>query len=235
MGQASCGAVVGRHIPDIFAGVVAIVIDYVFLIFYGLCKFRIILPKVRIYVFYLADVMAWRKQADDIILCTVNLLHGAFQLVYSPAAMFQKKCSIKAKEQDLSVFNLAELPEEWLCKIKERKILLFGVNGAFLLEHGSKAIDKLKSAMEQIESAAGLVCLFAPGPDIDQIKDINADFWHDYAEFAGSIENKENVIYDYGHDAGKYIRHMSAYYGTAGSLAHKCRNMGKPVMLMSIL
>ncbi|MBO6147929.1 MAG: LicD family protein [Lachnospiraceae bacterium] len=128
-----------------------------------------------------------------------------------------------------------ELPEEWLCKIKERKILLFGVNGAFLLEHGSKAIDKLKSAMEQIESAAGLVCLFAPGPDIDQIKDINADLWHDYAEFAGSIENKENIIYDFGHNAGKYIRHMSAYYGTAGSLAHKCRNMGKPVMLMSIL
>ncbi|MBO6147935.1 MAG: hypothetical protein J6O55_01190 [Lachnospiraceae bacterium] len=31
------------------------------------------------------------------------------------------------------------------------------------------------------------------------------------------------------------IRYVSGYYGTAGSLAHRCRNMGKPVMLMNIL
>ncbi|MBO5598257.1 MAG: hypothetical protein J5943_06630, partial [Oribacterium sp.] len=80
-----------------------------------------------------------------------------------------------------------------------------------------------------------IVCLFAPGRDISQIKDINAALWQDYTEFAESIENKENIIYDHGHNASRYIRYMSAYYGTAGSLAHKCRNMGKPVMLMSIL
>jgi hypothetical protein len=43
------------------------------------------------------------------------------------------------------------------------------------------------------------------------------------------------VIYDTDHNAEQYIKIVSGYYGAAGSLAHKCRNMGKPVMLMSMV
>ena len=53
------------------------------------------------------------------------------------------------------------------------------------------------------------------------------------------VDNSADVVClyapsrDVDHNAEQYIRFVSGYYGAAGSLAHKCRNMGKPVMLMS--
>ena len=132
--------------------------------------------------------------------------------------------------------GLLRLPDEWQRKMGKRKIMIFGMNGAFLIEHGKDAVDKLKKSMNQMESAADdIVCLYAPGRDLDEIKGIDPELWNIYMEFADSIKDKENVIYDTDHMAEKYINFVSGYYGVAGSLAHKCRNMGKPVMIMSMV
>ena len=133
-------------------------------------------------------------------------------------------------------FVMTGLPDEWLNRAGKRKLLIFGVNGAFLMEHGKDAVRKLKTSMSQIEAAAeNLVCLYAPNSDLYEIKDIDPELWREYMGFEDSVRSRENVIYDSEHKAEQYIDHVSGYYGTAGSLAHKCRNRGKPVMLMSMI
>ena len=132
--------------------------------------------------------------------------------------------------------GVTELPAEWQSEVGTRKIVLFGVNGAFLTEHGDDAVDKLERSVSQIgENSADVVCLYAPSRDIDEIREIDPNLWRSYEGFTDSIKDKKSVIYDTDHNAEKYIRFVSGYYGAAGSLAHKCRNMGKPVMLMSMV
>ncbi|MBQ6258819.1 MAG: hypothetical protein IJJ79_03970, partial [Lachnospiraceae bacterium] len=127
-------------------------------------------------------------------------------------------------------------PKEWQDKVGNCKVLLFGINAAFLLENGNAAIEKLKTAMLEItEHSDDLICIFSPSTDINSISDIDPGLWHAYTEFSASIKKKENVIYDEDQSAEKYISSISGYYGTAGVLAHRCRNIGKPVMLMAIV
>ena len=127
-------------------------------------------------------------------------------------------------------------PKEWQDKVRNCKVLLFGINAAFLLENENAAIEKLKTAMLEItEHSDDLLCIFSPSTDINSISDIDPGLWHAYTEFSASIKEKENVIYDEDQSAEKYISSISGYYGTAGVLAHRCRNIGKPVMLMAIV
>ena len=142
---------------------------------------------------------------------------------------------------DLEAFSGQEdvgkvsLPDEWQREVGNRKIVLFGVNGAFLTEHGNDAVGKLKESMSQIEeNSADVICLYAPSRDLDEIRVIDPNLWHSYKGFTDSIKDKKSVLYDADHNAEQYINFVSGYYGVAGSLAHKCRNMGKPVMLMSM-
>ena len=101
---------------------------------------------------------------------------------------------------------------------------------------GDDAVDKLERSVSQIgENSADVVCLYAPSRDIDEIREIDPNLWRSYEGFTDSIKDKKSVIYDTDHNAEQYIRFVSGYYGAAGSLAHKCRNMGKPVMLMSMV
>ena len=132
--------------------------------------------------------------------------------------------------------GVTELPDEWQREVGNRKIVLFGVNGAFLMEHGNDAVGKLERSVNQIEeNSADVVCLYAPSRDLDEIREIDPDLWRSYTGFTDSIKDKKSVICDTDHNAEQYIHLVSGYYGAAGSLAHKCRNMGKPVMLMSMV
>jgi hypothetical protein len=131
---------------------------------------------------------------------------------------------------------MVSLPTEWQSKVGTRKIVLFGVNGAFLTEHGNDAVRKLERSIGEIEeNSADVVCLYAPSRDIDETREIDPNLWRRYEGFTDSIKDKKSVIYDTDHNAEQYINIVSGYYGVAGSLAHKCRNMGKPVMLMSMV
>jgi hypothetical protein len=128
------------------------------------------------------------------------------------------------------------MPDEWIKEVGNRKIVLLGVNGAFLMEYRNDAVSKLERSIGEIEeNSADVVCLYAPSRDLDEIREIDPDLWRSYTGFTDSIKDKKSVIYDTDHNAEQYINIVSGYYGAAGSLAHKCRNMGKPVMLMSMV
>lgn len=129
-----------------------------------------------------------------------------------------------------------ELPNEWNAKLSGRKILLFGVNGAFLIENGSKAVEKLKEAMNTIsEASEHIICIFSPSTDLYGIENADPELWAEYNGFTDSLAGSKDVIIDYDHKAVDHLDRVSGYYGTPGELAHRCRNLKKPVMLMKIL
>lgn len=130
----------------------------------------------------------------------------------------------------------SDLPDDWKNKLCGRKILLFGIDGAFLVENGRKAIDKLEEAMNTInEASESIVCVFSPSGDIYGIEGVNSELWAEYNEFMDSLTGSKDVIIDHDHEAIDYLERVSGYYGTPGELAHRCRNLKNPVMLMKIL
>ncbi len=128
------------------------------------------------------------------------------------------------------------LPVEWKTRISGRKVLVFGVNGSFLMENRSRAVEKLKDALQTISKASEhIICIFVPGEDVSGIETIDPELWKEYSSFTESISDSDNVIIDSDHTVKDYLSGISGYYGTAGVLAHRCRNLKKPVMLMKIL
>ncbi len=127
-------------------------------------------------------------------------------------------------------------PEEWENKISGRKTLVFSVDGSFLMGNKSRAVEKLKDAMKTIcEASDSIACIFSACKDVDSIETIDPELWRKYRLFTESLNNRENVIIDSDHKVENYLNSISGYYGTAGVLAHRCRNLKKPVMLMKIL
>ncbi len=130
----------------------------------------------------------------------------------------------------------SNLPLNWENMLSGRKVLLFGIDGAFLMENRSRAIDKFREAMETIKEASGnIFCIFIPSEDIEGIADADPDLWQEYKEFTDSLTGSHDVVIDLNHEVVKILDRISGYYGTPGELAHRCRNLRKPVMLMKIL
>ncbi len=129
-----------------------------------------------------------------------------------------------------------ELPDEWKSKLSGRKILLLGFGGAFLIENSKKAIEKLKEAMKTInEASEHIICVFSPSTDLNGIENADPELWAEYNGFMDSLAGSKDVIIDCDHKAIDHLDRVSGYYGTPGELAHRCRNLKKPVMLMKIL
>lgn len=128
------------------------------------------------------------------------------------------------------------LPVEWKSRISGRKALVFGVNGSFLMENRSRAVEKLKDALQTIsEASEHIICIFVPGEDVSGIETIDPELWKEYSSFTESISDSDNVIIDSDNTVKDCLSGISGYYGTPGVLAHRCGNLKKPVMLMKIL
>ena len=128
------------------------------------------------------------------------------------------------------------LPAAWAEKAHGRKVMLFTVSGAFILERREEALDKIESALKTIkEGNMSLVCLWSPLKEIKQIEEIEPELWVRYQEITKDLPNDCDVIYD---DENLVVEHMdfvTAYYGNETYLANMCRDRGIPVMLLRIL
>ncbi len=165
-----------------------------------------------------------------------NCFVDSLKAISNHAEYWMEKVQVMDGIAESNSISESELPDEWRNKLCGRKVLLFGFDGAFLMENGRKAIEKLKEAMNTINEASGsIVCVFSPSEDICGIENANPEMWEEYNEFMDSLTDSGDVIIDYGHQALNYLDRMSGYYGTPGELAHRCRNLNKPVMLMKIL
>ena len=126
------------------------------------------------------------------------------------------------------------LPSEWAARVSGKKLLLFSINCAFLLEHRGAAVKKIRDAVRTISEASdSLACLFSPTEDTGEVERIDPALWEEYSGVLRGIE--DSVIIDEEHLALEYLAYVDAFYGSPGRLAHECSYLGKPVMIMQIL
>ncbi len=143
--------------------------------------------------------------------------------------------SLESYTNDNTILCGETLPEEWEKKTEGRKILVFRPSVSFILQFGNDALEKLKRSVEVIkESSDRIVCIFSPDSEMNRIETINNELWDNYTAFIRLIEKDDLLIYDDCKMIDGRIDRIDAYYGSAGSLAHSCRNAGKPVMIMNI-
>ncbi|MCR4651608.1 MAG: LicD family protein [Lachnospiraceae bacterium] len=127
------------------------------------------------------------------------------------------------------------LPDDWRKKIGDRKIMVFQVNAPFLYQHGADALDKIRESIETIKSNSDSVCcIFSPHNSLDGITEESL-YGKDWLDLASDIGRTDGIIYDHDHLVENCLNDLNGYYGSKGTLAHKCTEAGIPVMLMSVI
>ena len=138
----------------------------------------------------------------------------------------EKKTENELKRQ------IKNYPSSWKGKIENKKILLYHVSVAFLMQNGLNAIEKIRDTIRIIcENGDKVVCLFSADENIiDIASDELKEKWESMIR---DFENNDNVIFDIEGESEKYIEYLAGYYGSPGVLAHMCAEAGVPVMIMA--
>ena len=142
--------------------------------------------------------------------------------------------------------------------VNGRKILMNYIDTSYLLQYGKEAIEKIRRNLEVFNASSDSICClfvedegiynsivcFNPSTDketgldrkaaIDEIPDQKylMDIRTQYRIVVDEIRITEGYMVVNYSEADLYLDIVDAYYGSAGVLAHKCRNRGKPVMIM---
>lgn len=119
-------------------------------------------------------------------------------------------------------------------KADGKKLLMYYVDISYFIQYGTDAINKMRRNLVLFDEAKdSICCLFVKE---DRIKDINTEVMKElsakYDALCDDIEDKENYITTSFKDADLYVSVTDAYFGSAGLLAHRCRLIDKPVMIM---
>ncbi|MCR4842934.1 MAG: LicD family protein [Eubacterium sp.] len=108
------------------------------------------------------------------------------------------------------------------------------ISAPFLLKNGEGGIEKIKRSLETVrDSAAGLACVFSPGDDVSEVRDIDGDLWDKYLALLEWVRNDSDIALDVNNEAAASPERFSGYYGSPGYLANYCRNAQVPVMIIS--
>ena len=129
--------------------------------------------------------------------------------------------------------RLRNFPSSWQGKIENKKILLYHVSVAFLMQYGMKGIDKIRESVRTISEVGDkMICLFSHDEVI--IDNISGELKEKWKELIVELRENANIIYDDNHKSDEFIGCLDGYYGSPGVLAHKCAEAGIPVMIMAI-
>lgn len=114
----------------------------------------------------------------------------------------------------------------------EKKVILFANSLSSLLEYGDKAIDKINRVLDTFKTSE-IQVLWMPDINIDyNLERIDRNLYTKYNEILDKYKSIDNIKLVSG-DNEAILSGCDAYYGDASVLAHKCRMMGKPVMIMN--
>ena len=146
---------------------------------------------------------------------------------------WDEKITISAIDETSSDEKKKEKLPPWLFAAEGKKILVFQVNASFICLHGEKAIHKIKESLEIMKKEGEKICcVFSPHESLDNPPFSCQKLWE---EVSDSLKKDDGIIYDAAHGINDCLYLADAYYGTGGHLAHRCRLLKIPVMLMAIL
>ncbi len=147
---------------------------------------------------------------------------------------WEEKIKVRQQEEKKQFLEDKGFSEEWNKKIAGRKVLIFRYSASYLLQYGKKALKKLSDSVATIsEASEKIACIISPETGIDMVEKIDRELWKQYCDLFDVIRSDEDIIFDESREVDSHINKLNAYYGCAGNLAHRCRNAGIPVMLMS--
>ena len=116
-----------------------------------------------------------------------------------------------------------------------KHVLLYHTSVGFLLEYGQKAIDKLRSSFDEIETKREQIfCLWEVQEVVEYLPGIAPELWERFKGVRESYLAKDIGICDEAGTADAMLDHIDAFYGNPGGVAHKCRNRGMPVLLQNV-
>ena len=99
-----------------------------------------------------------------------------------------------------------------------------------------KAIDKISRSLNIFEEAGdSIIAVIVPQNAIlSQLREIDEALWNKLEPVLNTISERKNCVLDI---QGITLNHMSkwnAFYGDRGAVAHKCIEMGIPVMIENL-
>jgi phosphorylcholine metabolism protein LicD len=118
-----------------------------------------------------------------------------------------------------------------------KKVVIYYVSISFLLQGGSRAIDKIRKSLAVFaESDDGIKLVLLPQRAIiDDLERIDKQLWNKFEEIVQEVgKTWKNCVYDpYGISAD-FVDKWNAFYGDPGALPRQCVLKHKPVMIQNL-
>jgi hypothetical protein len=113
-----------------------------------------------------------------------------------------------------------------------KKILLYHIGISSLLEHKDCAISRLRKTISEITGNGDRIkCIFSPNANVFELEHIDSELWNSYKLFIEDLRKEGQIYLDEKCNAITFVDIIDGYYGDGDEVAHRCRNMGIPVML----
>ena len=118
----------------------------------------------------------------------------------------------------------------------EKKLMVYQVTIAFLLENREEALRKIRDNLTLMkEHADKILLVFSPHENCDQLERIDPEMHEKFQTIVKEYKAQDFGIYDEEHLSEELPECFDAYYGDASVLAHRSRNAHVPVMIEDIV
>ena len=132
------------------------------------------------------------------------------------------------------------IPEEWKSVLDKRdgsrkKILLYNISATGFVEHGMKAVGKLKSVLQTVkESAENVALIWHLNKELELVlKKSYFELWKAYEQITEEYKSEAWGIYADNQDIQTLVSICDAYYGDACALSQAMVIAKKPVMIQN--
>lgn len=137
--------------------------------------------------------------------------------------------------------NEAEVPPEWLVKIKKsdgswKKVVMYGTGLGEMLRSETKLLDKIENVLEYFhKKTENVMLLWRPHPLIPATLDsMRPDLAARYAQIVDDYKKADWGIFDDTTDLNRSIAICDAYYGDDSSVIQLFQGVKKPVMVEDV-
>ena len=152
---------------------------------------------------------------------------------------FSDKCyTYDGLETTATMYDrVRDIPDDWMRSIKKddgsfKKILVYYISGSMIYDHEIPEIKRVGRVIDMMQSHSQDIAIlwFADKYAEDILKSRKPKVWDAYAAVMERFKSEEIGIFDETGDADRAAAICAGFYGDAGLLMNKCRNLGKPVM-----
>lgn len=128
-----------------------------------------------------------------------------------------------------------EVPEDWLNRVKGKKVVLYNTHLNTLLKYEEAAIKKIKSVFTFFSERDDVVLLWRPHPlSKPTLQAMRPGLYEQYCELEQNFRENKVGIYDESADMYPAISAADAYYGDSSSLITIFGVTGRPICLQNV-